>query len=88
MIDDALRTAAYERGVNVRLMGSYWNHTDHDMVKFLASLSADWGIGSCRGNIQTVSSFELGDIVGGHWVVGVVWVGFLTTSISIRLAVN
>ena len=60
VIDDALRAAAYERGVNVRLMGSCWNHTDKDMIKFLASLSANRAIGPFKGDIQTVSSFELG----------------------------
>ena len=56
VVDDALRSAAYNRGVNVRLMGSYWNHTDKDMVQFLASLSANSGIGPLNGSIQTVSA--------------------------------
>ena len=55
-IDDALRSAAYNRGVSVRLMGSYWNHTDRDMVQFLASLSANSGIGPFNGSIETVSA--------------------------------
>ena len=54
-IGDALRTAAYNRGVSVRLMGSYWNHTSEDMIKFLASLSANSGIGPLNGSIETVS---------------------------------
>ena len=60
VIDDALRAAVYERGVTVRLMGSYWNHTDKDMVAFLASLSTIRGVGPFDGDIQTVSSFKLG----------------------------
>ena len=55
VIDDALRSAAYNRGVNVRLMGSYWNHTSEDMIQFLASLSANSGIGPLNGSIETVS---------------------------------
>ena len=58
-IDDALRSAAYNRGVRVRLMGSYWNHTSSDMVQFLASLSANSGIGPLNGSIETVSALTL-----------------------------
>ena len=53
LIDDALRAAAYNRGVNVSLMGSHWNHTSQDMLAFLTSLSANSGTGS-GGIIQTV----------------------------------
>ncbi|CAL4172939.1 unnamed protein product, partial [Meganyctiphanes norvegica] len=38
VIDDALRSAAYERGVRVRILGSHWNHTRADMKIFLKSL--------------------------------------------------
>ena len=54
VIDDALRAAAYDRGVTVRLMGSYWNHTDSDMLSFLTSLSSNSGTGS-GGRVETVS---------------------------------
>jgi len=54
-IDDALRSAAYSRGVNVRVMGSYWNHTLPDMLKFLRSLADMSGTGSFQGTIETVS---------------------------------
>lgn len=40
VIDDALREAAVERKVNVRLMASHWNHTRPSMTAFLRSLSA------------------------------------------------
>ena len=43
------------KGVNVRLMGSYWNHTDFQMFKFLKSLRDDSGMGY-HGTIETVSS--------------------------------
>ena len=57
MIDDALRKAAYERGINVRLMGSYWKHTRHDMSDFLKSLGS-WNItGPYNGSIQTVRNY-------------------------------
>ena len=39
LIDDALREAAIERRVSVRLMASHWNHTRHSMYTFLNSLA-------------------------------------------------
>ena len=38
-IDDALRAAALERGVRVRLLASHWDHTRPAMVRFLRSLA-------------------------------------------------
>ncbi|XP_077493232.1 5'-3' exonuclease PLD3-like isoform X3 [Amblyomma americanum] len=38
-IDDALRAAAIERGIEVHLLISKWNHTHHDMYRYLRSLS-------------------------------------------------
>ena len=37
-IDDALRAAAVNRGVKMRLLASHWNHTRPAMVRFLSSL--------------------------------------------------
>ena len=37
-IDDALRAAAFNRKVKVKLLASYWNHTWDDMFIFLRSL--------------------------------------------------
>lgn len=37
-IDDALRAAAFNRKVKVKLLASYWNHTWDDMFMFLRSL--------------------------------------------------
>ena len=54
-IDDALRSAAYSRGVSVRVMGSYWEHTSSDMLKFLQSLADMSATGSFRGTIEAVS---------------------------------
>ena len=53
-IDDALREAAF-KGLTIRLMGSYWNHTDSDMLHFMRSLSDDAGTGY-HSVIETVSS--------------------------------
>ncbi|XP_064599965.1 5'-3' exonuclease PLD3-like [Liolophura sinensis] len=39
IIDDELRRAAFDRQVQVRVLGSLWNHTDPSMLKFLTSLS-------------------------------------------------
>ncbi|KAL9950329.1 hypothetical protein ACROYT_G042815 [Oculina patagonica] len=40
VIDDALRQAAFDRKVKVRLMASLWNHTRADMKFYLRSLAA------------------------------------------------
>lgn len=50
-IDVALREAAY-RGIEVRLMGSYWNHTSQDMLRFMKSLSDNSQTGY-GGTIET-----------------------------------
>lgn len=55
-VDDALRRAAYNRGVHVRFLGSCWNYTSPDMIKFLKSL-ADISLtatGNSNGTIQAV----------------------------------
>ena len=44
IIDDALRACAYDRGVQVRLLVSQWNHTSSSMVFHLRSLLALSGI--------------------------------------------
>ncbi len=53
-IDDALRSAAYDRGVRVRVLGSNWTHTEPDMPKFFRSLSAMNGTGNFKGVIEVV----------------------------------
>ncbi|XP_020611844.1 phospholipase D3-like [Orbicella faveolata] len=40
VIDDALRKAAFDRKVHVRLLASLWNHTRSDMKYYLRSLAA------------------------------------------------
>ncbi|XP_013784651.1 phospholipase D3-like isoform X2 [Limulus polyphemus] len=40
VIDDALRKAAVERRVHVRLLASWWNHTRPSMLYFIQSLAA------------------------------------------------
>jgi len=40
VIDDALRKAAYDRGVEVKLLASHWAHTRPDIIPFLKSLAA------------------------------------------------
>lgn len=56
MIDDALRKAAYDKGIEVRLLGSHWNHTSCDMKRFLNSLGSWDDIGRLNGSIETVSN--------------------------------
>ena len=53
MIDDALRKASVERGVQVRILASLWNNTKPDMIHFLRSL-ADVS-GAAKADIQVVS---------------------------------
>ena len=40
LIDDALRSAAFERGVRVRVMASWWQHSRRDLANYLRSLQA------------------------------------------------
>ena len=49
MIDDALRSAVFNKGITVRLMGSLWNHTGPDMIKFLRSLQSINNTGQFNG---------------------------------------
>ncbi|EDV29180.1 uncharacterized protein TRIADDRAFT_18345, partial [Trichoplax adhaerens] len=50
VIDDALRDAMFNRGVNVKVMGSYWNHTRSNMIRFLKSLASIDG--TSKGSMQ------------------------------------
>ena len=55
VIDDALKAAAYDKGVDVRLLGSYWKHTPYDMITSMKSLgSLKGGFGPLNGTIETV----------------------------------
>eukprot|EP00118_Oscarella_pearsei_P004359 m.18508 g.18508 ORF g.18508 m.18508 type:complete len:442 (+) comp27672_c0_seq1:75-1400(+) len=40
VIDDALRSAAFDRGIHVRLLASWWNHTLPQMKNYLRSLAS------------------------------------------------
>lgn len=51
-IDDALRKAAYERGIQVRIMGSQWDHTLYGMKDFLKSLGSLNDVGEFNGKIE------------------------------------
>lgn len=51
VIDDALKRAAIERGVRVRLMASRWSHTRKSMSVYLRSLDSFRSLGP-RGRIQ------------------------------------
>jgi len=61
VIDDALRKASLERGVRVRILASQWNHTKHDMVYFLRSLSDISG--AMKADVQVVSAWLLALVV-------------------------
>ena len=61
VIDDALRRAAVERGVAVRVLASHWPSTRKDMPHWLRSL-ADISVSGV--NIQTVSCNIL---LASHW---------------------
>lgn len=53
VIDDALRKVSLEKGINVRLLISKWNHTKPDMFKYLRSL-ADIS-GALKAHIEVVT---------------------------------
>lgn len=55
VIDDALKSAMYNRGVKVRVMGSTWEYTEPDMIKFLQSLQRVDGTGQYNGSLEVVS---------------------------------
>lgn len=54
VIDDALKGAMYNRGIKVRVMGSIWEHTGPDMIKFLKSLQSVNGTGENNGTLEVV----------------------------------
>ena len=54
-VDDALRRAAFNRGVHVRFLGSLWNYTSPDMPHFLRSLADMSKTGTYEGIIEAVS---------------------------------
>jgi len=60
-IDNALRRAAINRGVSVRLLMSKWDHTRPSMIRYLKSLTSLSGTSSPKVDIQartfTVPSF-------------------------------
>ena len=53
VIDNALRKASLERGVQVRVLASLWNHTKPDMIHFLRSLTDISG--AMKADVQVVS---------------------------------
>ena len=56
VIDDALRRASLERGVVVRVMASWWNHSRPDLPNYLTSLQALTK--AMRADIQVVSALS------------------------------
>ena len=44
----------YNRGINVRVLGSIWEHTEPDMIKFLKSLQNINGSGQNNGTLEVV----------------------------------
>ena len=56
VIDDALRSAAFDRRVTVRLLASHWAHTMKDMYAFLCSLSMMNNLHYPRTHIEVVRS--------------------------------
>ena len=54
MIDDALRSAAFDRGIQVRLLISNWTHTAPDTFVYLRSLLVLNGA-LRHGSIEVVS---------------------------------
>ena len=44
----------YNKGIKVRLLGSIWEHTEPDMIKFLKSLQSVNGSGENNGTLEVV----------------------------------
>ena len=68
VIDDALRQVALEKGVEVRVMASWWNHSRPDLPNYLSSLHALSG--AMKANIQVVSGntfFEIPHVFDERW---------------------
>ena len=57
VIDDALRRAAFDRKVQVRLMASLWNHTRPDLKQYLRSLAAMNGANSASVQVVCIHSY-------------------------------
>lgn len=55
IIDDALKSAMYNNGIKVRVLGSIWKYSDPDMIKFLRSLQDVNGTGQFNGTLEVVS---------------------------------
>ena len=55
VIDDTLRKAAIERGLEIKLLASWWNHSRPDLPNYLKSLSALSSAAS-EVNIEVVSN--------------------------------
>jgi len=53
--DVALKSAMYNRGIKVRVMGSIWEYTESDMLKFLKSLQEANATGQQNGTLEVVS---------------------------------
>ena len=45
----------YNRGIKVRVMGSIWEYTEPDMLKFLKSLQEANATGQQNGTLEVVS---------------------------------
>lgn len=56
MIDSALRSAVYDRGIEVKFLASNWTHTKPEMIYMLKSLQ-DFGKASRYGSIDVVSDY-------------------------------
>lgn len=54
VIDNAIREAAYDRGVQVQMLMSNWSHSKKEMFPMLRSLQ-DFGKACKKGNITVVS---------------------------------
>ena len=49
----------YERGVDVRLLGSCWPDTSPDMIRYMRSLSEVNNTGDLNGTMETVRTLPL-----------------------------
>ena len=55
VIDNAIKEAAYDRGIQVQMLMSNWTHMKSEMIPMLKSLQ-DFGKSCQHGNITVVSN--------------------------------
>lgn len=59
----------YNKGIKVRLLGSIWEHTEPDMIKFLKSLQSVNGSGENNGTLEVV---RYSQIINASYIIDII----------------